>query len=116
MIQHEEARPEMDDLLHDYFKAEMPNPFPAFQAPLPARTKRPVSFWSRYSGRLALAACIALLAAGYMSVASYFPRLNDSAGIHQVAPDIGKKDKGNKFVPPSFDEEPVPMPTPVGNK
>ncbi|HZZ80768.1 MAG TPA: hypothetical protein VFE62_19860 [Gemmataceae bacterium] len=105
MLKNEEVRPEMDDLLHDYFKAELPNPFPAFQAPLPARTRRPASIWSRYSGRIALAACIAALAAGYVSLAGFFPRLNNATGIEQVVPNIAHKEKGGKIVVPPVDPD-----------
>ena len=67
----EEARPEMDDLLHDYFQSEMPKPWPTFKAPKALRTKPPVSLWSRYSGRLAIAACIAALVAGYLTLGAF---------------------------------------------
>jgi hypothetical protein len=84
VFKNEEARPDVDNLLHDYFRSELPRPWPAFQMPRSVRTKRPASFWSRYSGRIALAACIALLAAGYLTLAGYFPRVQTPNGVHEV--------------------------------
>jgi hypothetical protein len=98
VLKNEEARPDMDALLHDYFQAELPRPWPTFQLPRSERTKRPVSLWSRYSGRIALAACIALLAAGYLTLAGYFPRMAAPTGVEVVNPDIShlQKDKSGK--------------------
>ena len=106
-LQNDEARPEMDDLLNDYFKAQLPKPWPAFKAPMQARAKRPVSLWSRYSGRLALAACVALLVAGYLTLAGYFPTGQQSHGLQQVTPPIGHKDGGNRTKMPDHSQ---PMP------
>jgi hypothetical protein len=112
MLKNEEARPDMDGLLHDYFQAEMPRPWPRFQAPRAARTKHPASIWSRYSGRIALAACIALLAAGYLTLAGYFPRMAAPTGVEAVSPDVGQlpKDKSGKV---NSDER---LPMPVDNR
>jgi hypothetical protein len=77
--------------------------------PLPVRTKRPASLWSRYSGRIALAACIAALVAGYLTIAGYFPRVQVGNGMEQVVPNIAQKEKGNRIVPPNADD-PMPMP------
>jgi len=59
-----ERASELDGLLHAYFKAEMPEPWPKFKHPSrPAviPLKRPVA-WRKYvSSRMALAACIAIL-------------------------------------------------------
>jgi hypothetical protein len=64
----------IDGMLGKYFQAEMPNPWPAFRAPeepsvLPLARSR----WLTYS-RIAVAACIAALLAGYLALAAYFPR------------------------------------------
>lgn len=98
-LPHDEARPEMDDLLHVYFQAEMPKPWPPFKTPKPARLKRPVPFWSRYAGRLALAACIALLVASYLTLAGYFPRSQAPTGVERQGGVIGHLDKGKKAAP-----------------
>ena len=95
---HEEARPEMDNLLRDYFRAEMPHPWPTFEAPKAARQKRPATFWSRYSGRLALAACVALLVASYLALSGFFVTPHTGTGLQPGAPDIAKKDSGKKAV------------------
>jgi hypothetical protein len=56
---------ELDALLHAFFRAEMPNPWPQLKAPVPASldetTKAPPSSWSRSRSRFALAASVALL-------------------------------------------------------
>lgn len=93
-LPNEEPRPEMDDVLHDYFQAEMPHPWPAFQMPKPARAKQSESLWSRYAGRVALAASIALLVAGYLAVAAYFPSAPGAKGMDAVIPNIARKDQG----------------------
>ncbi len=95
VFKNEEARPDVDHLLHDYFQAELPHPWPRFQMPRTARSNRPASGWSRYSGRIALAACIALLAAGYLTLAGYFPRVQTPTGVHELQ-NIGLKDNNGK--------------------
>ncbi len=111
MVTNRENRPEMDDLLHNYFQAEMPHPWPAFQAPRQARTKTPVSVWSRYSGRIALAACITLLAAGYLTLAGYFPHTQSANGVLDVGPNIGLlKKEGKAAVPNVQHDEALPVP------
>jgi len=93
MIRNDEARPEMDEMLHAYFQAEMPSPWPSFKAPRDARAKRPVSFWSRHGSRLALAACVALLVAGYLALGGFFPRFQTPTGVQPETPNIASKPK-----------------------
>ncbi len=90
-----DARPEMDVVLRKYFHAEMPHPWPRFNAPLGLRMSQPVSFWSRYAGRLALAACVTLLVAGYLTLSGYFPRTVAPNGTSDLHLNIGSKDKGS---------------------
>ena len=114
----EEARFEMDDLLHDYFQAEMPRPWPTFKTPKPTRTKHSVSFWSRYSSRVALAACIALLAAGYLTLGGFFAGSQTTPGLEHVAPDTAMRDKPSPrpaAPTPQMNHSDDPMPTPLGN-
>ena len=85
----------MDDLLQDYFRSQMPKPWPAFKAPQPARVKSAPSLRSRFGARLALAASIALLIAGYWTLAGYFPGTPRTAGLEDVVPPIAQKDRGN---------------------
>ncbi len=103
MLENDEARPEIDHLLHGYFQAEMPHPWPAFAMPKAMRTKRPVSFWSRYGGRVALAASVALLVASYLALAGFFPRLQTPTGVEPQTGDIGLKDPKSK-TPMPYDE------------
>ena len=64
----------IDGMLSKYFQAEMPNPWPTFQTP-EGRSVLPIirSRWLTYS-RIAVAACIVALLAGYLALAAYFPR------------------------------------------
>ena len=110
-VSNEEARPEMDDLLHRYFQAEMPHPWPTFKAPRATAMKPTASMRSRYSGRMALAACIALLVAGYLTLGGYFPRSQTPTGVQELQ-NIGQREKGRKMAPSTDD----PMPMPVGNQ
>jgi hypothetical protein len=90
----------IDDTLRDFYRSEMPDPWPTMRAPartlpMPKRSSRPV--WLRSLSRLAVAASIALLLIGYLALASLFPR--DSAGRTGVNPvsgelgDIGPRPK-----------------------
>jgi hypothetical protein len=91
---HDEARPDVDGLLHGYFQAEKPHPWPRFRAPVTLRVKQPASGWSRYTGRLVMAACVALLVGGYIALSGYFPRPvadNGTTPLHE----IGQKEKGS---------------------
>jgi hypothetical protein len=94
MEKHDEARPDVDGLLHGYFQAEMPRPWPRFRAPVTLRAKEPASAWSRYSGRLAMAVCVALLVGGYIALSGYFPRPVPSNGTTPLH-EIGQKEKGS---------------------
>jgi len=102
-ISQGDARPDVDGLLRDYFEAEMPQPWPAFKAPKQTRGKRPVSSWSRYSSRVALAACVALLVAGYMALAGFFPTRTPTNGVIDQTRAIGAAEKKGKIQP----EEPM---------
>ncbi len=112
VIQNDEARPDVDAVLGEFFKAQMPTPWPAFKAPLQTRLKRPESYWSRYSGRLALAACVALLVAGYITLAGFFPRGQGPSGVqNQIENHIGQRDKSPEQPKPAPNPDAVPMPT-----
>ena len=113
-LSNDEARPELDDLLHGYFQTEMPHPWPTFKAPRALPMKPAASLRSRYSGRLALAACVALLVAGYLTLGAYFPRSQAPTGVQELQ-NIGQRDKGPKTVLPSNSTD-DPMPMPVGNQ
>jgi hypothetical protein len=88
---------DLDGLLRAYFKAEMPDPWPSFEAPaprngvLPLRRPQPhcLNLWR---SRLALAASILLLIAGALFLFSG-SRLNDagSSDLLKDAPSMGGK-------------------------
>lgn len=68
---------DIDDLLTAYFKSQLPNPWPAWQAP-PALnalngTPRRRASWLSYT-RLAVAASIGAMLAAYLALAGFFPR------------------------------------------
>ena len=70
---------DLDGRLRAFYRAEMPDPWPAWQAPasrapLPARpTSRRKGFWG---SRLALAASLALLLGGSLFLSGAMPALN----------------------------------------
>jgi hypothetical protein len=105
VLQNDEIRPEVDVLLHEYFEAEMPKPWPAFKAPLQVRAKKQATFWSQYSGRLALAASVALLVAGYLTLGGFFSNSSGLTGVERgMESNIGQRDKAPKAT------NPTPMP------
>jgi hypothetical protein len=111
---YDEPRPEMDELLGDYFQSEMPKPWPSFKAPKPMAGPAP-SRWSRYSGRFALAACITVLVAGYWSLSGAIPQADAPHGMQQVAPRVGiGHEKSKKGKAP--DQQLVPMGTTIRPK
>lgn len=113
--QNDEARHEMDDVLHDYFKAELPHSWPAFQEPRQVRTKAAPSLWSRYAGRLALAASIASLMAGYLMLGDHFPRTQQASGVQDLNQDMSLRERDKKKntatpAPQRNQPEELPMP------
>ena len=94
---------DIDQTLRDFYRAEMPSPWPTMRAPartlpMPRRSAKPA--WMRSLSRLAVAACIALLLIGYLAVASLFPRENGVArSLKQVGPDAARGDPMPKFDP-----------------
>ncbi|MBM3993640.1 MAG: hypothetical protein FJ303_05745 [Planctomycetes bacterium] len=104
----DEARPEMDDLLNDYFKNQMPKPWPAFKEP--ATTTQPkaeTGAWSNVSARVVLAACVAALIFGYLTLGTFFPTTQAPSGVHDMQREIGHRDKPKNTTNQS--DEPVPM-------
>jgi hypothetical protein len=67
----------LDKVLRTFFRAEIPNPWPAMKAPEPLRlrtVRRP--WWKRTTG-LTLAASVGLLLVGYLGLASSFPKFQE---------------------------------------
>lgn len=100
LMHNEETRPEMDNLLHEFFESEMPKPWPAFKAPLQTRVPKQASFWGQYSGRLAIAASVALMVAGYLTLGGFFSKPVGQGGVQGVGHDIGLHKKQPKTVEP----------------
>jgi hypothetical protein len=76
---------EVDRLLRDYFRAEMPEPWPALRPP-EVKASRPTlagprrgSAWRR---RLVLAASVGFLLVGYLVLAQAFPGSSGGPGLH----------------------------------
>ena len=104
---------QVDDVLQDYFKSEMPHPWPAFQPPMQTRTKEPRSFWSRSGVRLAVAASLASLLAAYLSLAGYFPGMSPATNVQPELREIGGGPKEKRNAPrtlPKIDDDPMPTP------
>ncbi len=88
------ARPDdLDGLLHAFFRAELPDPWPTLKPPdlpAPPRTagRRP---W--LGSRLALAATVALCLAGSLSLATVFPSDAPRGSGPDSGPEISEKIK-----------------------
>jgi hypothetical protein len=76
---------DIDEVLRDYFRAEMPEPWPAWTAP-PTTLRRATS-WSRW----AVAASVGLLLAAYLALSGYFPREASERLNNDPSRDIGQK-------------------------
>lgn len=93
---HQDGAAEVDHLLHDFFRAEMPHPWPAMRTmAVPSQARRVGSFWSNATGRFALAASIALLIAGYLTLSGFFPRHQEATGV-ETGPHMGGMEKKTK--------------------
>ena len=85
----------MDGALRQYFRAEMPEPWPAAPRVADEETARPERRrWSlgrfvRVPTRAAVAACVALLVIGYLALQSWFPDPQPFAGPQVDSPAIG---------------------------
>jgi len=105
LYKNDDFRPEVDEMLSDYFQAEMPSPWPAFKAPKAMRTRETPSLWTRYSGRLALAACVTLLVAAYWSLSGLIPAGDAPMGLERVGNPIGHgHDKTKKPATPNLQD------------
>jgi hypothetical protein len=90
--QRDRFRDDVDRALSDFFKSEMPNPWPALKLPEAEKSASPLPFRrparSLLRSRLALAASILLMLLGSLFVASKFsaPPLDDSNGTPIASP------------------------------
>jgi hypothetical protein len=67
---------DLDGLLRRFFRAALPNPWPAPPVPAPTVPGARLPLWKRFrpGRRLSLAAALAFLLIGYLWLASLFPR------------------------------------------
>jgi len=102
---HEPPRDGLDRLLHDFFRAEMPKPWPRMSAldeeltarAVPARPSR----WLGVRRQLAVAAAVGLVLIGYLALARSFPGINRPA----AAPRNTERDMGKKLDVPKLNLE-----------
>jgi hypothetical protein len=93
----------LDDLLGAYFKAQLPDPWPAFVPPTPARTLKlapaaPRTPWHAHAGKLALAASVGLLFLGsWLLPTALVPRAERPDTLPTIGPPSASK--GGFIVP-----------------
>jgi hypothetical protein len=100
---------DLDGLLRAYFQAEMPDPWPSFEAPaprngvLPLRRPQQPRRFNLWRSRLALAASILLLIAGALFLFSG-SRMNDAAPFDPLkrGPVTGSRPELDKPAPDPF--------------
>jgi hypothetical protein len=85
---------ELEGMLRSFFRAEVPDPWPAMKAPAAVvKFEKPRrSTWLRIGPRLAVAACVAFLLLGYLALGSMFPKHQAVDGLNNAGPPIGKQD------------------------
>jgi hypothetical protein len=85
------APDELDALLRDFFRSEVPQPWPEFAAPEPAPIlplTRPARPWISVRSRVALAASVGLLLTGSLLLPLSENSIGDPAGRGAVIGDI----------------------------
>jgi hypothetical protein len=113
-----EQRPgdQLDELMHAYFRKEMPAPWPAFQPARrrptpPVRSAEPIprSLWR---SRLALAASVGLLA---VSLALLPGKFLAPSGPEPALPIAGAGTANTEVLPHKAKSAPLPRSTPAGD-
>src|SRR5436305_1456121 len=85
------AEPDVDRLLHEFFLAELPDPWPRSPVPRPA-ARPPLARRPRHFARYALAASLVLALAGYWAIAGLFPAASaPSLSPLPNGPTVGEK-------------------------
>jgi hypothetical protein len=124
-LQRGERSDDLDQLLRRFYRAEMPDPWPA--PPTPAEAPRPLRELPRrpfrwHQPRLALAAAVALFLIGYLWLQSAFPPSPAQVDERTPGPTIGKKDDrpkttGRQESQPSLEVPPIRQEVlPLGKK
>lgn len=110
---HQETPDGLDLLLRNFFRAEMPNPWPAFQTS--AQPQAAPTWWSRSRSRMALAASISLLLLGSWFLSSGLP---DFAGPNPVVPPgSGSAGRAKQLeIRKGVENLPAPSKTPEGGR
>ena len=90
---------DVDQLLRDYFRAEMPAPWPAVLAPVEGQTASgtPARRRSPYRSRFALAASLLLLLSGYWVLSGMFSSYTQMLSDQGPAPAIGANPRSLKM-------------------
>lgn len=79
---------EVDRLLTEFYKAEMPHPWPRLKLPRVNGTRRSVPFFAGSFRRLALAASLVLALLGYWMLAGMFSH-SGTSGLPGNVPEVG---------------------------
>lgn len=77
---------EAEQMLRDFFRAEMPHPWPSFRAPLGVKTSKTRARWGLSRSHIGLAASVLFLVAGLWA-GSFFLRSDaqpNDAPIHKL--------------------------------
>ncbi len=70
---------DLDGMLRAFFQSEVPRPWPVLGAPeIPQPTPLAIRPWWKRTGRFAVAASVALMLAGYLTLAGGFPRFRET--------------------------------------
>lgn len=99
---------DVDGLLREFFKAEMPHPWPVMKPPMAFKSTLPfrAQGWSLMRSRLALAASIALLLLGSWFLASGLPVYTHPSVVPDGTESIEKPDR--KFMDGKTTTTPAP--------
>jgi len=90
---------DLDHALRDFFRAEMPEPWPRFQAPQSSQTEAMRSSAPRrflFRSRFALAASLLLLLLGHLMLSGIFSDYSAPAGDQGTGQNIGSNPHGHK--------------------
>lgn len=89
----------VDNRLREFFRSQMPDPWPELDLPQPSPMARPRYAWFRSASRLALAASILLFLAGYLTLGSFFPRTGDPTDLERIESDIANRPRAVQISP-----------------
>jgi hypothetical protein len=108
----EQPRDDVDRLLRDFFRAEMPDPWPELSPPeaLPLRPmKARTNRWAGLRRRFAVAASVGLVLVGYLFLARAFPGTSSDGPL-----DVRDRIGNNNVKPPVVPLDRLPAPEKAG--